>query len=292
MNEKIVDSIKTLVHERKFDSAIKMADAYLHSLPDTDAGNGSINYAFEDLEEFLFCVALEKEESEAANITGRNLTWVNTQASTVSRMQAYALIELGRHNEAISVLKQALEKSNPIGIALRFEMVEAYLASNQLHQAEKELATLSTMVISRQDIARYYRRLGYCMIERKEYADAKICLLYSFCFEMSDSALGELAYIDDLLGTPWGSDARAKVDSITSASSLRSYAEKARERNRAFTPTETQKNCVLLLVSAYAKAGKMKEKQKWMNTYKLWAESTNDEIGVVKYSNVESGVLH
>jgi len=288
--EQVVNSITALVQEQRFTAAIDMAAAYLRALPPPDADCGSINYSFENLEEFLFFIARDKEQRKTTTVPEKNIAWLNTQASAISRMQAFALIELGRYDEAIAVLRQALNTSNPIGISLRFELVEAYLKNNQLHLAENELALLSTMVVSLPCIAKYYRRLGYCMIEQEKFLDARACLLYSLCFEKNEKALGELAYLDNLLGNPWGYESRlGQIDSFTFAASLRLYAESAKKHNLTFISTKAQRICLLLLRDAYTKAGKTNEMDKWMDTINLWSGFAEETEGAGEHI---SSTLH
>jgi len=290
---KVAEFISMLIEDGEYDVAIESAEAYLHKLSHDDTGFESISYSFENMEEFLYYAVSEKERRDAANELGANVNWVNTQASAVSRLQSYALIELGRHDEAITVLKHALDEINPVGILLRFELVEAYLANNQLHLAENELSTLSAMVVTPPDIAKYYRRLGYCMAEREAYADARVCILYSLCFEKNVSAMGELAFLDDQLGNPWDyENIQGKMDLLTTASRLRLYEARAKEYNLAFTPTKTQKDFVLLLVDAYAKAGKTDEMRKWADTHKQWADYSDEDEAVFEIIKNASSILH
>lgn len=276
--EKIVSFLTVLIGEKKFDAVIETADAYLSELQPVDVGYNSMPYSFVSMEEFLFFSVYEKSRRETTGETGPNITWVSPEATTVRQLQAYALNELGRYNETIAILKEALEKLNPVGVALRFEIVEAFLQKNQVDLAESELVTLLPMLITLPDIAKYYRRLGYCKTELGDYYTAKTCFLYSLLFQKDTLALRELAYIDEIVGNPWVVDSSKENDEgFSLAVEMSMCMDIARKQNLLFIPTKTQISCAEALVAAYEEAGNRKNVEKYKRILWFWDDITKNE---------------
>ena len=150
--------------------------------------NNSLYYQFADATEFITYVNLYKDKLKS------QVYWAKGDDYTELFKKASSLFDEGKHNEAIDTLRTALEY-NPIGFDARFELVENYIVLKDLNKATEELMELSKMLSKNTYIARFYRRLGYILIEEQKYEAAYACFIKSKTFEETQQANNEIAYI-------------------------------------------------------------------------------------------------
>ncbi len=117
----------------------------------------------------------------------------------VPYLKAYALLELDRPEEAIGALKEAIAL-DPTGPFIRFELIANYEKMRMLDAVEQEIRDLWPLLIYPEDFAKYYRRMGFWLIEQNAHAQARHYFIYSLVLENNDLAWNELAYIDQQLG--------------------------------------------------------------------------------------------
>ena len=111
----------------------------------------------------------------------------------------YVLVELGRAEEAESVLKKAI-RFNPVNIGPRFELAETYKLRKlpaKLLETIKETVPVCT---SPEDIARCYCNLGYYCIEIKDYDSAVAFYYTSVVYAPNDNIRGEIDHIAAIKG--------------------------------------------------------------------------------------------
>ena len=80
--------------------------------------------------------------------------------------------------QAINAYQNAL-RFNPVGVTARFEICSAYCQVHMISEARKALQDVEPYLYSDKLIAKYYRNLGYILIEEKNYIPAACCYQYS-----------------------------------------------------------------------------------------------------------------
>jgi tetratricopeptide (TPR) repeat protein len=89
---------------------------------------------------------------------------------------------------------------DPARIATLMERVNCNIATRDLEGALSLLDEARGLCLLPEDIAWYYRRLGYILCEQGDYALSKHCQLYSLIFEDSAMAYSELEFLDSVSG--------------------------------------------------------------------------------------------
>lgn len=147
----------------------------------------------EDWYTFNNCVELvlftKENEAEAKNIVD-----INYESSNAYLYLAMADFENKDYEEAIKKLNKAL-KWNPNNINVLFERAETYKNKGDLKKYYNLTLDLYDKIYTINDLAHYYRNLGYYFIETENWDLAKALYLYSVRFENNDVALTELKYI-------------------------------------------------------------------------------------------------
>lgn len=129
----------------------------------------------------------------------KTVYWLSGDNYMVEYRRGYQLFEQGQYSKAIEAYKECL-KLNPIGISARFEICEAYLKMGNLSAASNALLEMKDFLIEEKNIARFYRRIGYIEIEKRNYKVAAACYQYSQKFENHPSVAQELMYIKSIGG--------------------------------------------------------------------------------------------
>lgn len=96
--------------------------------------------------------------------------------------------------KAKEVLKLAL-KWNPYNAEAIFEYNEIYKMEGDLEEYKDKTLECFDKLYNPQDLARFYRNLGYYYIERQEWELAKAIYIYSMRFDNNEKAKHELIYI-------------------------------------------------------------------------------------------------
>ena len=270
-----LEKINMYIGEGKFEQAIKTADSYLVGIikPGLDKEKNRLAYYFDNYEEFALFIEMNEEKEQETWKHLDAVSMLDGVASQVIKLKAYSLFELKKHDEAIDELKRGLREFNPVGVHLRFELIENYFRTNQLEFAEKELLILRELVMSKKDIARLYRRLGYCKIEQKDYTAARVCLQYSLWFEKNKTAIDEIVYVDNLLGAAWDeNNYKEKFDFLVSGLGMGMCAHLAHEMKLEFIPTVYQEKCALSFATLYEKNGDTEMAEKYESLLIFWDE--------------------
>lgn len=150
------------------------------------AGEESEGYYFENAEELAVYGKLHNNGKTAYWLTGNNYI----DAYKIG----YQLFEKGQYRQAIEAYQNSL-KLNPIGISARFEICESYIHLNDLEKAKSVLLDMKDYLYKAEDIAKFYRRIGYIEAERRNYRAAEACVLYSIKYQDIDSAYSELEFL-------------------------------------------------------------------------------------------------
>lgn len=113
--------------------------------------------------------------------------------------QGFLLVDDGRYQEAAEHLEKALAL-NPMRISTAMELSQCCTALRDYEGALELLGYIRSLCLLPEDIAWYYRRLGFIACEMGQYELSRHCQLYSLLFEDSDMAYSELEFVDYLMG--------------------------------------------------------------------------------------------
>lgn len=192
-----------LIQQKSFSQLYDLTSQYINDLGDIELGDGE--YYFDSLTEFITFAKLN---------SGSNASWLTGNIYQYYFYRGFALFELGRFNDAFESYQQSL-KLNPVGLSSRFEIVECYLALKEFHKAEEELYRLKDYLMENDDIAKFYRRLGYIKSEQQQWLTAYACYLFSVRFKKDPSIIEELTYIEmHTSGIKWNIKKRRKPINI------------------------------------------------------------------------------
>lgn len=112
-------------------------------------------------------------------------------------LHGYLLLDMGKPEEAISVLEDAI-RFNPMNPDPYLEMAECYKILKQPEELLSVTKEIIGIAASPMILARCYCNLGYYCTEIKEYDDA-VCFYYeSLIFDKNDAITGELQYIHSI----------------------------------------------------------------------------------------------
>ena len=151
-------------------------------------------YCFDNQQEFLLYVGLNKDKAKGKIIWGKGTQYQD------DCKRGYSLFEQKQYMQAIDVYQRAL-KVNPVGVAARFEICTAYCQLKNFSAARDALKSIEPYTYSDKLIAKYYRTLGYILVEEQDYRTAANAYQYSLFFEPDQqSAKQELLYIVNKAG--------------------------------------------------------------------------------------------
>ena len=109
------------------------------------------------------------------------------------------LIEMNRPEEAVEIL-QSLLSYDPVCPRFLFEMGEAYKRTGQLKEAVQTALWALSCASKREELARAYRDIAYCLTETEEYEDAVMLYMLSLRYQASRHAEAEIAWIQKKSG--------------------------------------------------------------------------------------------
>lgn len=111
-------------------------------------------------------------------------------------------IQFEKHNfeKAREYLRQAIEW-NPVYVAALFEYAETFKMEGNIETFYAITKNTYDKIFLPNDLARYYRNLGFYFIEKENYNLAVCLFLYSLSFEVTDMAKSEIMYIKQKTGS-------------------------------------------------------------------------------------------
>ena len=130
---------------------------------------------------------------------GHRIVWLRGDDYVQLYKTGYGLVEKGQYDDAIDILKDSL-RLNPVGIMARFEICEAYIRLKKYQDAKKTLIEMREFLFNNEDIARFYRRLGYIETETGNYELANACYRHSLKYAEHESVERELRYLKAVHG--------------------------------------------------------------------------------------------
>ena len=123
----------------------------------------------------------------------RAVYWLTGNDYIEAYNKGFQLFEQGRFQEALAAYRDSL-KLNPIGLSARFEICEVFIKMQKYTDAKKTLLEMKTYLIEEENIARFYRRLGFIETEEGNYDCALAAYAYSLNFKNHPSVKNEMEY--------------------------------------------------------------------------------------------------
>jgi len=144
-------------------------------------------FYFENEKEFIIYCKVSQ--------TDKNVVWAKGSNYLDEYQKGYRYIDQKQYSQAVDAFQHAL-KLNPVGLAARFELCTAYTQMHDLPAARAALKDAEPYMYSDQLIAKYYRCLGYILIEEKQYKLAANVYQYSLFLDPDQQmAKQELLFI-------------------------------------------------------------------------------------------------
>ena len=106
---------------------------------------------------------------------------------------------MNRPEEAVEILQRLLTY-DPVCPRFLFEMGEAYKRTGQLKEAVQTALWALSCASKREELARAYRDIAYCLTETEEYEDAVMLYMLSLRYQASRHAEAEIAWIQKKSG--------------------------------------------------------------------------------------------
>jgi len=185
-HQTVLAEVRHLIQERLIDEAKQLIDKIVPPEDLYAEDEVSIYYSFRNpVEEIFF------EQRFAPEKTIRIPPFPFNE---VYELLLYLQVEQMHLADAMETIAIAL-KRNPLNTTILFEAAE-------LHKMRKELDEFLTATVKchqflyrRPDLARYFRNLGYCFIEKREWDEAIVSYCMSSQWHQTDMAQSQLYYI-------------------------------------------------------------------------------------------------
>ncbi len=185
-HQTVIAEVRELIHERRIDEAKQLIDKIVPPENLYAEDEVSIYYSFKNPVEEIFY-----EQRFAPEKTIRVPPFPFNE---VYELLLYIQVEQMHLADARGTIAIAL-KRNPLNTTILFEAAE-------LHKMRKELEEFLTATVKchqflyrRPDLARYFRNLGYCFIEKREWDEAIVSYCMSSQWHQTDMAQSQLYYI-------------------------------------------------------------------------------------------------
>lgn len=143
-------------------------------------------YTFNNCVEFSIAVNQNEVEEDCVDL--------NYETNNAYLNLAIIAFDKKDNDEAIKYLNKAI-KLNPCDVNAMFELAENYKVKKELIKYYNLTKKIYSKIYDINNLARYYRNLGYYYIEKEEWDLAKAVYLYSLKYQDSSVVTQEIAYI-------------------------------------------------------------------------------------------------
>ena len=182
-----------LIRNREYGRALETVGALIEKVEAANRyadDSASVYFVFnEPFEELLY---RQRKHPE------KKIRRANIPYPEIYLLQGSILMELRRPAQARAALQKAL-RWNPMDFNIMAEYVETFKQEGDMDAFFAGSKELLELAFRPKQLARCQRNLGYFFIEKKQYAPARACFMYSLVYEPSSAmAKNELRYIDSL----------------------------------------------------------------------------------------------
>jgi len=192
--EESLKKVRFYQFEKNYDKALELIEKMVSEFEEAgfckDDAVSEYHTFREPMEEIIYCELFDPQKEVRPGII--NMSDMYLQYGSI-------LIDVKRWEDAEKALKKAM-KWNPTYAMLAFEHAECFKMRGMLEEYNKHTREIIKIIFRPNDLARYYRNLGYYYVEVKDYKTAVCCFLYSLIFEKSNMVQSELYYISQQTG--------------------------------------------------------------------------------------------
>lgn len=191
----VLDEIRYTAYKNDFGKALSLMESLVKKLDEmntyADDAVSEYHTFSEPFEEMLY-----RHRSHPAKALRKALL----PYSDIYALHGNILFELKRYDEARRALKKAI-RWNPVSAPIAFEHAETYKMTGDMDTYLSLTKDVMGLVFRPKDLARCYRNLGYCFVEKQLFDVAVSCLLLSLQYDKdSPVAQSELYYIQSKVG--------------------------------------------------------------------------------------------
>ena len=244
--------IKYRLMEKDFDTAQKLIDSLMPPPELSITAETPQGLEFDNALEYLFYVNRFGIEDEIAQPP--------VAVAELYHMQAYIFIEKGEFQRAFDTINEGLRRK-PLFTDIMFEKAEVYKMQSQMEEFFNATVELFPYCYRRQDIARYFRNLGYYFIEKEDWPQAMFCYIVSTHWHPTEMAENQMFYITQKSGY------------VFEAENIEPCRRKLEECGAPFYPEALWVSCALYLGDLASKEG---EYQGAISYYTVAYELTED----------------
>lgn len=152
-------------------------------------------YYFMNINEFTSYIQICNKNNKTKNIIwGKGDNYISVYK------KAYEEFERGNYERSLSLYYESL-LANPIGVMSRIEICNCHIKMRNFNSAIEILNSMNDFILSKEEIANYYRKLGYIYCEMKLYRLSYCCYKYSLDFFDSKVAMEEIKYLNSVDST-------------------------------------------------------------------------------------------
>lgn len=184
IDNKVIEA-NNLIQQNKLDMALEILENALSDKQIVNLRKG-VDYSFRDIVEFY-----DYAEKYPEN---KDLVWINPYYSIIYKLLGYIESEKGNFKQALDYLNQGLEIS-PQNPEIYFEIAECYKMQKEYDKMFDVTKPIYDFIFRPDDLAQYYRLLGYYYTEKEKYELAYNLYKLSLIFEKNSAAYNEINYI-------------------------------------------------------------------------------------------------
>ncbi len=193
LNKKIREANKYIM-QKNFSKAKELLTEFLQeSLSIYQEDQITRYFSFQDIIEF-YC-------SKGVIQTDKKVIWIGLRYDIAYKLLGYIALEEKDFTKARDYLEKGLYY-NPMSTEIRFEKAESYKMQQDLENMLEATKEIYDYLLNPNDLARYYRLLGYYYIERNQLELAYSLYAFSIYYANSEVAHHEIEYIKKQLGQP------------------------------------------------------------------------------------------
>ena len=189
--QQIMEEVRFNIYKKNYSKALKLIEGLVGNLEEARPyANDSVS------EYFTFDEYFEEILYDFRNNPERELRRAQLPFSEIYFYYGNILFELKQYEEAKSALDKAL-RWNPMNANIAYERTELEKQTGNLEEFFTRTKAIMRNAYKSVDVARGYRNIAYYLVEKKEWAAAKTCLMLSLQYDKNNqSAHSELYYID------------------------------------------------------------------------------------------------
>lgn len=191
LDSKTIADAKQCIDQGNLDRADALLDGLLTDARGWDSDSQTLYCAFRN--------PLEAAFYDEKYHPSRKLRIPPFPFNDVYGLKVYLLVEKKDYSQALRLIDIAVQ-CNPLFGNILFEKAEIYKFQNNMPAYIETTRQILGMLYLKPEIARYFRNLGFYLVEKEKWDEATAAYFISLYWDQSEKALQELAYIEQKTG--------------------------------------------------------------------------------------------